>query len=380
MNKKVAGLVVAAGMSSRMRAFKPLLSLGNKTIIEHVVDNLIEGGIQEIVVVTGNKADEVERQLRNKRVHFVRNENYAKTTMFDSIKLGLQYIQNRCDKFFFLPGDIPLFRGYSIRAMEQEMESMKCQIVQPTYRGKHGHPVLFSAECIKHILHHDGTNGLKGAIENFLGIKVDLPLPDQGILMDADTQEDYRELNNYFLNIEKPTLEHCMEILKYFNTDERTQEHCISVAELAKEFAVKLLSSGYKLDVQIVEAGAILHDVARREKNHAVCGAKWVMDLGYPKIAEIIRAHMDLPQDAVATLDERSIVYLADKFYAGSQRVTLEERFERAFSRFGENKEAIRAVNIRLDNARKVLQKIEEKTAGIKYENSFGLPMLLKEF
>lgn len=365
----VAGLVVAAGMSSRMKAFKPLMKLGEKTIIEHVVDTLRESEVQEIVVVTGNRAVEIEKQLANRNIHFIRNEDYENTSMFQSVKFGLKHLNNRCDKFFFLPGDIPLFKPSSLRAMKKEMDLGKSRLVQPMYNGKHGHPVLFSADCIKDFLLHDGTMGMKGAMENLKGKKIELELPDKGILMDADTQEDYKILKDYFLNMKTPDQEECMEILKYFKTESDTIKHCIAVTELAKEIAVKLKFADHPLNIKLVEAGALLHDVARKEKEHAVCGAKWLRELDYYEIARIVEEHMNLSEEALKVLDERAVVYLADKLIIGSQRVNIEKRFQRAVNRFGEDSEAMKALRIRMDKAKRTLKSVEEKIGGITYEN-----------
>ena len=51
-DKRISALIVAAGMASRMKTFKPLLRLGEKTIIEHVIDTFRYAGIQDIVVVS----------------------------------------------------------------------------------------------------------------------------------------------------------------------------------------------------------------------------------------------------------------------------------------------------------------------------------------
>ena len=63
------GIVLAAGLSSRMNAFKPLLTLQGKTIIEHSVESLFSGGVRQVVVVVGYRADEVERVYEETMVH-----------------------------------------------------------------------------------------------------------------------------------------------------------------------------------------------------------------------------------------------------------------------------------------------------------------------
>lgn len=364
INKRVAGLVLAAGMSSRMKAFKPLLMLGEKTLIEHVIDTLIESGIQEIVIVTGNRAEEVRAQLKGRKIHFIYNKDYATTSMFQSVKLGLEYLKNRCDEFFLMPGDIPLFHSHSLRSMQKALNENKCILVQPMYKDKHGHPVLFSSDCITHFLGYDGANGINGAMQTLLGTKIELTLPDEGLLMDADTQEDYADLHSYYINMNIPSPELCVDILKYYNTDPEIIKHCIAVSKLAKEFTIKLESAGHLLSIKLVEAGALLHDVARREKRHDVCGAQWIRELGYSQVADVVETHMNLPEDALVSLDERAIVYLADKLIIKNKRVTIDERFDRSINRFYGNEKAMLNLTKRMANARKLLHDIDHRLGG----------------
>src|ERR1051325_11777549 len=69
----VAAILLAAGQSRRMGAFKPLLPFGNKTVIECCINYLQEGGIETIVVVLGYRADELRRHLAGRDVIFALN-------------------------------------------------------------------------------------------------------------------------------------------------------------------------------------------------------------------------------------------------------------------------------------------------------------------
>ena len=64
--QKICGLVVAAGISSRMGEFKPLMKLRGKTLIENSIDSILSGGAQSVAVVTGYRADELERALQRR--------------------------------------------------------------------------------------------------------------------------------------------------------------------------------------------------------------------------------------------------------------------------------------------------------------------------
>ena len=187
---RIGAVIVAAGMSTRMDDFKQLMKIGNLTMVERVVVNFLRTGIKDIVMITGYRGDEVEKSLRHFGVTFLRNENYETTQMFDSAKMGLAYLQDRCDRIFFCPADVPFFSGDTVKELlEQDGE-----IVFPVCQKKIGHPIRIDADLIPSILEYQGDRGLKGALDS-LGIEpVQIPVKDEGAITDADTKEDYEHL------------------------------------------------------------------------------------------------------------------------------------------------------------------------------------------
>ena len=111
---QTAALIVAAGMSSRMGDFKPMLNIGSISIAKRIVANFHQAGISRIVVITGYKAETLEHHLSNEGLIFLRNENYAETDMVDSARIGLAYLQDKCDRILFTPVDIPLFTSDTV--------------------------------------------------------------------------------------------------------------------------------------------------------------------------------------------------------------------------------------------------------------------------
>ena len=106
---EVGALIVAAGMSSRMGEFKPMLNIGTISIAQRIVATFNRSRVNKVVMVTGYNAVTLERHLAGNGIIFLRNENYETTQMFDSVKIGLRYLQNKCEKVLFTPVDIPLF-------------------------------------------------------------------------------------------------------------------------------------------------------------------------------------------------------------------------------------------------------------------------------
>jgi len=233
-NENIGAVIVAAGLSSRMGEYKPLMEIGGETIARRVIGAFACAGVQPIVIVTGHKAEDLEAHLREYTrlyaethpqesidahtealyrgdettgdspcsLHFIRNETYQTTPMFESAKIGLSYILNKCARTFFCPIDVPLFTADTVRKL------MACEapVVKPTYKGKEGHPILIGAELIPEIIDIRRTrksatrpesepetvseDGMKGALAKFENVTERVAVSDEGILYDADTPED----------------------------------------------------------------------------------------------------------------------------------------------------------------------------------------------
>ncbi|HEX3026478.1 MAG TPA: nucleotidyltransferase family protein [Clostridia bacterium] len=194
---KTGTVIVAAGMSSRMKAFKPLLPLSGSTIIGTAIATLQAAGIQDIAVVTGNGAEKLEQYLSATGVTCLYNEQYETTDMFSSAKIGLGYQKDRCDRVFFLPGDVPLFSRQSLVSMQNDMNDSRCEILLPVHKGKMGHPILLNSNAIPFLTDYRGGGGLKGALDSFSGLKRIIELNDVGMTLDADRPEDYEQLKAY---------------------------------------------------------------------------------------------------------------------------------------------------------------------------------------
>jgi CTP:molybdopterin cytidylyltransferase MocA len=191
---KFGAVIAAAGLSSRMGGFKPLLPLGGTTIIEKVIKTLRDGGVEEILVVTGRDAVRMEEALSSHRITFIFNKDYASTDMFYSASLGLAVMAERAEAVFFTPADVPLFTVNTVRLLAERLQSGRDHIVVPVTESKQGHPIVMLSQAAKQLIRWKGGGGLKGALEAYSGPKGILETGDPGILLDADTPEDYRFL------------------------------------------------------------------------------------------------------------------------------------------------------------------------------------------
>ena len=191
---ELGAIILAAGMSSRMHDFKPMLKLGGQTIISRVLHMVRSAGAEPVVIVTGNRAGEIENHLADENVRFVRNERYASTQMLDSLLIGLTHIPPECHRILITPADIPLVHPETIR----QLLDGDGQFVRPRHGSKNGHPAIMSAQLIPALLNYTGNDGLRGAID-YAGVKMtNIEVSDRAVLLDADTPVDYAEMCRYF--------------------------------------------------------------------------------------------------------------------------------------------------------------------------------------
>ena len=104
---RIAAIVLAAGYSSRMGEFKPLLPIGDTTILERVVTTFREADIRDIRVVIGHRSAELLPLVERLQVRPVLNERYNEG-MFSSVIAAVSSLEENIEAFFLLPVDIPL--------------------------------------------------------------------------------------------------------------------------------------------------------------------------------------------------------------------------------------------------------------------------------
>ena len=181
---------------------------------------------------------------------------------------------------------------------------------------------------------------------------MDLDVCDRGIHMDADTPEDYHAILEKYKTIAVPEYEECICLLDNSPmADEKIKGHCIKVAETAVKIVTRL-DHAPLLDIPRIEAAALLHDIARKSPNHAIKGGEMLREMGFSDIADIVSVHMDLKTSPDTPLNEKEIVYFADKLVRGDQVVMdFEKRFKEKLNSFKGNPDAIKNIQARLETA-----------------------------
>ncbi|SRR6266404_380748 len=194
----IAAVLLAAGESRRMGDFKQLLRLGNKTFVEHCVDNLLASTIDQVIVVTGHREAEVRRVIANRPVDFVHNAEY-KSGMATSIKTGVRCVNDRADACIISLVDQPRIDSPVMECLIQAYKDgtsdrSKSLIVIPTFGDKTGHPILLDMVLREEILAMDPESGLRLVILAHSSAIKRVPVSSVRVLEDCDVPEDYERL------------------------------------------------------------------------------------------------------------------------------------------------------------------------------------------
>jgi len=191
--KSCSAILLAAGQSSRMGAFKPLLPFGNKTVIECCIDYLREGGVDEIVVVVGHRADEIRQKLSGLSVHFALNPDPT-SEMGASIAAGIQQLPGSTKTTLIALTDHPAVPATIVKTLITAWAN-GARLVIPTWQNRGGHPVLIDLSFKPELLSLSSSGGLRALFQNHRGevqrVEVDSPF----IARDMDTWDDYRALH-----------------------------------------------------------------------------------------------------------------------------------------------------------------------------------------
>jgi putative nucleotidyltransferase with HDIG domain len=126
------------------------------------------------------------------------------------------------------------------------------------------------------------------------------------------------------------------------------REHSFLVTAVARHLGQALAEAGIALNLDLMEAGALLHDLGKTpclgtNRNHAEWGAAILLARGYPDVARIVKEHVVLTEyhpDSLV-LGEAELVNYADKRVLHTRVVTLQERFADLKTRYGRGPEAL---------------------------------------
>jgi len=188
-------LILAAGSSRRMGSQKLLLPYGQSTIIETVIDNVLNSSIDHVMVVLGANQEEIQDTLEHKPVQFCHNRKHEQG-MLSSVICGIRALPpDAVSALIYLgdqPGIHPAVTNTVIEAYSEELFG----IVIPVHMHRRGHPLLVDMKYRTEIERLDLEEGLRSLRHHFPEDVLEVEVNEPGILVDIDTREDYKNATN----------------------------------------------------------------------------------------------------------------------------------------------------------------------------------------
>lgn len=186
----ISSVVLAAGRSTRMGEPKQVMRIRGKPLLRIVLETLRKAKVDETVVVLGPDAGRIMEEVGIKGERVVVNPRQSEG-MSSSLRLGLRSLSPDTTAAVVVLGDMPLLSPSTVNRIIDGYLSKGAPVVVPTYRGVRGNPVLFARSVFPEIMKIRGDVGARSVVDSQGGAVLEVPVADEGVMVDIDTQSDY---------------------------------------------------------------------------------------------------------------------------------------------------------------------------------------------
>jgi len=186
---RTVAVVPAAGSAERFGGKKLLALVDGEPLLDRTIAALLDGGVDQIVVVVGPDAAELTRDVNSfsdPRVWPVVNPDPSRG-MFSSLQVGMSEAQG--DALLVLPADMPFVRPATVRLLLGAF-AKKSAIVSPRFNGKRGHPVILPPALRDQIRSADALLTLHDILKRHPEMRVEVDVDDRGVVQDVDRPDD----------------------------------------------------------------------------------------------------------------------------------------------------------------------------------------------
>jgi len=199
----ICGIILAAGEGKRMGKVKLTLPLGDKQLIEWVLQAAKLTPLDKYFLVVRPEDKEIIKIGESWGAEIVLNPEY-RFGMSSSIRKALYHISSEVvEGIFILLGDQPLINPSIIYKMIKAFTPGKREIVVPFYKDKQGNPVLFDNYWKEELMKLSGDVGgrvlIKAHPERIKRFKIS----DESMFLDIDREEDYEKIKSIFNSLHK---------------------------------------------------------------------------------------------------------------------------------------------------------------------------------
>lgn len=195
MNKNIAAVILAAGLSRRMGQPKMLLPWGKSTVLGQVVATFAEAGVSELVIITGGARQAVEaeasRLAKKYALRWVYNPDFESGEMTSSLQVGLGSLSHQIQAALVGLGDQPQLSPQAVLKVTEAFKANPAGLIVPSYNHRRGHPWLVQQGLWSAILGLKPNEKLRDFL-NAHAADIHYVETDDSVLKDLDTSEDYQ--------------------------------------------------------------------------------------------------------------------------------------------------------------------------------------------
>lgn len=201
MEAVLAGVILAAGRSSRMGRAKALLPFGprREPFVVCVGRTLLAGGVGRLLIVGRADDPDLQRVISEHlpSAAFIANARADAGGQLSSLVAAIDACdQPETDGLLATPVDMPAILPSTIAALVAVFATeARARIVRAVHGGRHGHPVIFPRTLFDELREADPARGAKAVLEAHADLIVNVEVPDAGTIDDIDTPEDFERLN-----------------------------------------------------------------------------------------------------------------------------------------------------------------------------------------
>jgi len=199
----IYGIVLAAGEGKRMGKVKLTLPLGDKQLIEWVLQAVKLAPLDKYFLVVRPEDKEMIKAGEKWGAEIVLNSEY-RSGMSSSIKKALHQISSEdLEGFFVILGDQPFINPSLLYKMIRAFTLDKKEIIVPFYKDRQGNPVFFDGYWKDELMKLSGDAGGRGLIKAHPERIKRFKISDESILLDIDREEDYEKMKSIFDSLHK---------------------------------------------------------------------------------------------------------------------------------------------------------------------------------
>jgi len=192
---QIAGILLAAGNSSRMGEPKALLDYKGSTFIDTILNHLQQSGCDPVMSILGNAGDMICKCTNVNQYECHSNPSPDKG-MLSSLKVAIEKLPQSCDGFILALVDHPAVKESTYSEMIQTARQNPDRIIIPKFFGSNGHPVFFGRRFFNDLMKTPEDEGARLVVHQQMHNVHYLDVEDEGILYDIDTPEELNKWTN----------------------------------------------------------------------------------------------------------------------------------------------------------------------------------------